>query len=313
MIGFEIDTIKLFIHINDLDGYDFGRLYNMLYNSSKCNGWQNGNYYNFYISYNEEIGICLNGSLSNFYNGYSKRLKFNQIENAIGKLSNELCLDLSTAKLRRIDLACNIETDQSVERYTHNLLMDLSRFIKLQQGQGVLFSNNLKAILMYNKSAELKANRNIIVHNILRLEYRLKNGTSVSNLIGHTGVVMADFYSIENYKKLLDSFWNLYSKIKKCKFNASFKEDVITPRGFNELLKLKGLEKIEEEIDCFEFIKDLDSQGKFPTRQDVFRTRKQITELKNKSITIGGHALLVKELNEKIEIEYQKALIEIGA
>ena len=315
MLGFTIDSIKLFIDWEELSGFDFNAFKEKLKNikikkkyhenTSNYAVWTEGFFKNFKVNYSEGQGIYLSGSISNYYKGYSALLEYPELKIAVEKLGSELALFLHNAKLYRVDIALNIQTDKPVKQYSHYLFTDLSKYKRLEQDKGVLFKSISNSFSIYNKTLQLWEKKEIKIHNVLRLEFRLLK--NVSNFFGIKEMTINDLYNSHTFLKLLCGFQNIYDRIEKLRVPIDYTElKSITPKIQNQWLKKGNIIDIYGgEAEIYRLIEQADLEGKFKNANDKSRCRKDIRELsKNELITIP-HPLAL-EISEKINLEIEK-------
>ena len=320
MIGFTIDSIKLFLNWEELYGFDFKILEKELTkvrkkrkyfsNSSQYIVWTEGFYKNFKISFSEVQGIYLSGSISNFYKGYSELLKYSELKQAVEKLGSELGLYLHDAWLYRIDLPVTIQTDKPVEQYSHYLFSDLSRFRRLEQHTGVLFKTVNIEFFIYNKSLQLLDKKGIRIPNALRLELRLMR--NVSDFFGIKEMKISDLYDSNTFLKLLYGFQNIYDRIEKLRVPKDYFElQSINPKIQSQWLKLNNaIESYGGVAGMYRLIEQADLEGKFKNPNDKSRCRKDIRELVNNEVITKPHPLAL-EISDKIRVEIEKSQSEL--
>ncbi|MFJ1474637.1 phage/plasmid replication protein [Capnocytophaga cynodegmi] len=306
MLGFTIDSIRLFVRPEML--YDF--------DSSSLNftpihkNWKEGFYKNFKIKFDKDKGMYLSGSISNYYKGSISLIDYSELKLAIESLSNELKINLHEAKLYRVDLALNIETDKPINQYSHLLFTDLPHFKRLEQKDGVRFETNSKVIAIYNKKQELLEKRKIDVHkDVLRIEFRITK--NLSNVFKINKMKMKDLYNPFVYKVLIQTFYKYYHKIKKQVFieKDNILEDYITPKTFYKYLIEKILSYTCEK-DLYRQIDQWDNEKRFKNPMDKSRCRKIIADNLKDSKTAKINPL-AEEVNKKVNIECQKILNDI--
>lgn len=320
MIGFTIDSIKLFLSWEELYGFDFQSLEEKFTkikkrkkyyrNSSQYTVWTEGFYKNFKISYSEEQGIYLSGSISNFYKGYKALLKYSELKQAVEKLGSELGLYLHDARLYRIDIPVTIQTDKPVEQYSRYLFSDLSRFRRLEQHKGVLFKTVNIEFFIYNKSLQLWDKKGIRIPNALRLELRLLK--NVSDYFGIKEMKISDLYHINTFLKLLNGFQDLYDRIEKLRVPKDYSElESITPKIQSRWLKLNNaIENYGGVAGMYRQIEQADLEKKFKNPNDKSRCRKDIRGLFNNELITKPHPLTL-EISEKIHLEIRKLKSDI--
>lgn len=301
MLGFTIDSIKLFISHTDFGVSELECLDKRLKDlktikGGKDKGWKEGYYKNFKIKYHLDYGIYISGSISNYYVSFHNILSYTELPHAIERLGKELGLPLHTARLYRVDLALNIEVDNPIEQYSHYLFSDLPHFERLEQSDGVRFETHKIKIAIYNKSKELWERRKIKVdRDILRIEFRVMK--DLPEVLGIKNLRIEHLYQQEVYHLLLKKFGEYYHKIKKTNIVKSLEEvDYITPKQFSEYNWVLNM----TEAQACRMIEQLNKEGKFKSSQDKSRCKKMVKEaFANPNITKPHH--LVEELNRKVE------------
>lgn len=314
MFGYDLDTVKLHIGWNNLMNYNFEILRKILRNVTMVRkgyymGWYEGEYKNFKITFCENKGITIIGSLSNYYVGCMRNLEFFQYQEAVEKLGKELHLDLHNAKIRRIDLALNIHTYRPTNYYTNHLFIDLSRFERLEKVEGVLFQTKInkktnlpaKAFAIYNKTKHLKDKKGLDTRNCLRFEFRLF--TNVSKVLGIKTIRMKDIYSPHIFLRLVEVFQKHYGGIKKQTISGSLSSECITPTFFKNYFLKMGIESLGGDKEAYKLIEQFNSQGKFKNPTDKTRCKDMIRNLSADTSVSILHPLAA-ELNSKVESEY---------
>jgi len=310
MLGFTIDSIILFLtweKLNDFNFENFEKLVNAkTIERGKFKNWKKGNYKTFLINFHKDYGIYITGSISNYYSGYTSILKYRTLRVAIDKLGNELGLELQSARLYRVDLALNIKTDNSIEKYTHRLFTDLPHFKRLEQEDGLRFEAKKIKIAIYNKKQELFDKRGLKINSdILRIELRILKG--VSDVLNIKKMEIQDLYNPLIYLKLLHKFQEYYQKIKKQTVLKEIDDvEIITPTILSNHFKRNGIKNIfGSEKDAYRQIEQWDKEGKFKNANDKSRCKKLVSDLSNNK-TISAPHPLVEEINQKVEKEFEK-------
>ena len=301
MLGFTIDSITLFVSHNDFGVSELEYLSKKLKDlrslkRNKEKGWKVGYYKNFQVKYHLDYGIYISGSISNYAASYNNILSYSQFPHAIEKLGKELGLSLHTARLYRVDLALNIEVDNTIQQYSHSLFSDLPHFERLEQSDGVRFETDKIRIAIYNKSKEVWKRRNIkIAKDILRIEFRVMKG--LPEVLGIKNLRIEHLFQPEVYGILLDKFSEYYYKIKKSNVVKSLEElNNITPKQFGEYSWVLNM----TEVQAYRMIEQLGKEGKFKSSQDKSRCRKMVREIFSNLSLVKPHHL-VEELDRKVE------------
>lgn len=319
MVGFDIDTIKLYVEGYTLSHSVIEFIKNLGERESrkikrieeKVYCWEVRKHKGFRISlfYVDEIvlNFYFEGSISNFYKGKVNILPFYEFENAIINLSNEFKVDFKNARVYRLDLACNIETDNPVNFYSNHLFVHLPRYKRFEQDIGVRFETDKKVFAIYDKPKELfdKSYGKIkIDRNILRFEFRMLNG--IATILGIKNLKVSDLLIRDNFKMVVNEFWKTYQNIRKLNTAICNNEmQEINQKIFkNELCKM-GVDALGGKKEAFAYLEDLDKQGRFKNRNNLSNCRKFINEMPS---TLKNEVAFVEELNYKIEKYYTEFL-----
>lgn len=315
-LGFTIDSIKLFLSWDKLIRYDFIKLKSLLKNVQKIKRQENTSYQGWYkrlcIQYSETWGIKISGSISNFHSGFKYLLPITQLKEAIDRLGNELRIfNIERARIHRIDIALNLQTDKPIGLYTHRLFTDLPNFKKLEQDDGLRFEPRAKmkknktiVFAIYNKGADLQE-RNEIDNdfNILRLELRLLK--RVSKQLEISNLEIKDLYNGYKVSKLVKLFYKFYSQIKKQTVLKDYSELIkVNPTNFKKYLLKYSIDIAGGDSDVYRLIEQLNEEGKFKSANDKSRCRKIIYDL-SKENSISKLHPLIDEIDLKVEKECQ--------
>ncbi|MCH4830606.1 hypothetical protein [Flavobacterium columnare] len=313
MLGFTIDSINLFKKWNTLENFNFEEFGKKIKaKPMKKRGWKRGYYKKFIIVFNPNYGIYVMGSISNYFIGYNDIMPYKNLIIAIDILSTELGLDLHSARLYRLDLALNIQTKKSISRYTHFLFLDLPRFKRLEQDDGVRFESNKIKIAIYNKTLEVLQKRGMIIeNNILRIEFRITK--SIADILEIKEMEISDIYDTTVYEKLLRKFEEYYFKIKKQYINSDLANlQEITPKILKQALNNNAIiEKFGSQKEAYRAIEHWQKEGKIKDANIKSRLRKIVSDYsKNEGIT-QPHPLVL-ELDKKVSAEIEKAIKSIN-
>lgn len=306
--GFTIDSICLFLRAENFNKNTFEFIQDKIslgkISKGKFKDWYEGYHRNFRIRIHPLHCIYLNGSISVFIKGRVEIIKIFQLKEAIGKLGEDLKLNLHNANLYRIDLAINIFTDKPAICYTSKLFTDLPRFKRLEQDGGVRFETRKKVFAAYNKGKELKQRYKIHdFDNLIRLEFRLLKGVGKSSNI--KSAIISDLYESDIMFKLVDLFNDYYKKIrKKYIIRDILKNENITPKRFNNILLTSYIEMVGEE-EVFNQIDDLSNRGLIADSISKSRCKKMIRDLKPEKSILDP---LMQEINDKIQKEISQLI-----
>ena len=187
-----IDTVNFWI---DSLSIPKGQLFGVVSYLSEVTERQNINGYScsgkagyYYINVAKN-GISLKGSLSKYYLGNNiDTLTRHSVKSAIEQLSDHLHIDISLAKVTRLDISSVILTKYSPVVY-YRYLGQKSWFYRFQFKEDTLYYNNHKRqIIFYDKAKEAKSDGVLIPEiytnaNLFRYELRYIKRLEVSNLV----------------------------------------------------------------------------------------------------------------------------------
>ena len=311
MLGFTIDTIGIFAKAELIANFNSQELGLTIIRRGKFKSWEEGYYKNFRIKYHRDYGIYFSGSISNYYKGHTSILQYDELYKAIEKLGNSLGINLHSARLYRVDLALNIETNNPVSQYSNTLFTYLAHFIRLEQDNGVRFETKNKVIAIYNKTKELWEKKQIKIHQqILRIEFRVLKKTF--DVFKIKEMKVEHLYQSSVYLLLVDTFFKYYQKIKKQHIiSAEVNAKYITPTVFKSLLMNKGIElHFQTEEEAYTKIEEWSREGKFKNPMDKSRCKKIITGAFKNPKNTEIHPL-VKEINSKVESNCKHTIEEL--
>ena len=161
-----IDTISGYMKIKNMSYSDFEHLFINKRVSEKENGYKiSFNLSNFKISItfdekNNPIKLSFYGSLTKFYFGNNlAQLDWKTTKEAIKKLSDNLNLDISKARLTRIDFGVNILIQKPIYHYT-SCLLGTKRLKWQRYKESITFfsKSGSKSLTFYDKINEMKNN-----------------------------------------------------------------------------------------------------------------------------------------------------------
>lgn len=288
-----IDTLRFTIHIDDpviVQGI-IGKLANTEDVTDRNDGATKitGFFHNFHVT-SERDTISFSGSLSKyFYNSNIYDLTRSEIREACSKLSGELGVDISSAKILRLDIGRCIELDHPVSEY----LMALSRitvYKRLEtEDETVEYrsKSNEKSFVFYNKIKELqdkdKDKKNTIPEefinkNILRYECRFLSKVK-NNLKSKDPIMFSDLYNREFYKYLVTLWVDRYNSITKRRIFMldSLSYENLTPDKLKTYLSAFAL----NQIGYNNIIEQLDSNRNIIGINNFSRFREMLNRLSN--------------------------------
>lgn len=247
----------------------------------------------------------IRGSLSRFYHGSNLYILSRQeTKAAIEQISALLGLDISYAKLTRIDVASNLIMDHPVSSYL-KLLQSIPRYKKsligLPESPSLYFSTTQRKLLFYDKIHELRSKRVSVPAefreaNLLR--YELRFNRHLPRQFSGKRVTCAMLYDERFYQKLVSRWLQEYKKIRKARKPKVGHRDITDCRVLNSYLATIGLEKVGADT----MLDDLSirrSSGHIGKTQHS-RLKSKISALRSNEAHTVEHEL-ARELDEKMQ------------
>lgn len=247
-----------------------------------------------------ESGISIKGSLAKYYLGNNiETLTRQTAKLAVEKLSDSLHLNLSAARVTRLDVSTVIPTRrQPADYYTY--LGQKPFFERLQSTTNTLYYNNhQRQIIFYDKTKEAQGAgvaipEIFLKNNLFRYELRY---TKRLNKQLKQAITAATLTDETFYKTIIQNWYNEFKTIRKLK-NQSFMIDNITTIKeaenalFAHLLQQSGTSVIDE------FLNELRAKNTFKERQRYSELKRKL----NKVITApaGQKNELLQELEKAI-------------
>lgn len=249
-----------------------------------------------------EQGIRLNGSLAKFFlSDNFNTLTRADTKRAIEKLSDELKVPISKAKVRRIDFSTNFLMKYSPEAY-YNHLGESQYYLRTPFGKSLYYSNKQRKKLFYNKVAEGKKKGYTIPQvwegkNVLR--YELRYTSRIKEQLKENEILADKLFSESFYQKMVNNWFKEYELIDKInKFNMNITE-INTPKDFLKLLQVAAIGIIGQD-EVINKIEELRKIGVFEKPEYYSRLKSNIKDLSNLS-SITEESELIRELNKKIK------------
>lgn len=251
-------------------------------------------------------GLYIVGSLAKYYNGGNiYTLNRKDTERAVEKLSDELGLDVSTAKVTSLEFGDAFLMEHNVGEYLKRL-ESMPRMMRNPQESTLYFQTkgieNPKKAVFYDKGIELRKKKEPLPdgfkgQNILRYEIRFKN--RLPQQIGWSEVNLSTLYDRAFYRKMLDLYQATYFSINKRKtLRLSALREVQNPKeAFECLVGMLISQADPKQIE--DFIGDLTTGSKLD-RLQLYRLGKMVERVstKGKQMETDG---LVAELDNHIK------------
>jgi hypothetical protein len=248
-----------------------------------------------------ERGISLRGSLAKYFLPSNiHTLKRKDTKHAIEQLSDQLHINLTLAKITRLDISTVLYTKRPPADY-FPYLGHKPNFERLQSTPDTLYYNQRqRQIIIYDKSKEAIA-KGVQVPEILQnsnlLRYELRFIKRLNNQL-NTDLTVTKLYDTEFYRSIAQRWYNEFKTIQKIK-KQSFMIDKI-PKTLQEaevaLLAALLQEKGQSIID--EYLNELKAKNAFKERQRYYELRKKLNSLLTSPK--GEQSDLIKELETQI-------------
>ena len=245
-----IDTIKLKVYPTELVEDHYTRIPDKLtrkriITNEEGNKTMRGFIKNMNITLDYR-GLWIEGSLPKYYYGTNqKTLSFTDIKKAICCLEEEVELNLSEARVIRVDIGDNIITKYPVECY-YPILMHCNQFKRNELDNGLGFSNTNRYISVYGKLQEVEKGKELpeelfVGRNVLRYEHKHLSNASISSCLGIKNINLCSM--LNNYRKLVEDWYCTFESIRKRHDVMDFDFDLFKHKGmFEKYLKIKGIE-----------------------------------------------------------------------
>jgi hypothetical protein len=263
--------------------------------------YYSGNLKNYRVNLSGQ-GISLKGSLAKYFlTDNFHTLTRSDSARAIEMMSDELCLPIHRAIVRRIDFAPNLLMDNKPEAY-FNYLGECQYYDRLIQPNSLYYSNKLRQKVFYNKIAEGKAKGLILPdvwkgQNVLRYEIRFLS--RLPKQFNQPEITARTLTDEKFYMAIFDKWHSEYEAInKQNSINLNFSK-MNSPKDFRKQLELIAINYIGQEK-IMQEIENLRHQKAFDKPEYYSRLKKEIKELcKTPEMTTSSE--LISELDKKIK------------
>lgn len=253
-----------------------------------------------------ESGLYIVGSLAKYYNGGNVyTLNRKDTERAVEKLSSELGVDISSAKVTYLEFGDAFVMQYPVQEYLKRL-SSMPRMARNQQEYSLYFQckgmEQPKSAVFYDKRLELLKKKEPLPDgfkslNLLRYEIRFKN--RLPQQIGWPEVTASTLSNREFYRKMLNHYQQIYFSISKRKtLKPSALRDIRNPKdAFDCLVGMLISQADPKQIE--DFIGDL-STGTNLDRVQLYRLGKMVERVSTKG-KLMEQDTLISELDNHIQ------------
>ena len=253
-----------------------------------------------------ENGLYIVGSLAKYFNGGNiYTLNRKDTERAVVKLSDELGVDISSAKVSYIEFGDAFIMKYPVQEYLKRLSA-MPRLARNQQESTLYFQTkgieDPKKFVFYDKETELRKKKEPLPDgfrglNLLRYEMRFKN--RLPQQLGWLEVTASTLYNREFYRKMLNLYQQSYFSITKRKtLRPSALRDIRNPKdAFDCLVGMLISQADPKQIE--DFIGDL-TTGTNLDRVQLYRLGKMVERVSTKGKLMEQDELIA-ELDNHIK------------
>lgn len=271
---------------------------------SKANGsnYAKGEFKNMTVFLNEH-SISVQGSLCKyFYGNNCETLSQSNTKEALENISSDLSLDISKARVTRIDFSTNIITKYEPTIY-FDYLGNHSRFKRFPQESSLYYNQRSKKLLFYDKIKEAKNKRmdipiQYIGENLMR--YELVLNRDVPRFLKYNIISGKDLSTDELFKKLLHIWYSYYQQIQKISKTINIMADNIkTPKDVKDVLYNAFI--ISNPIEVSKLMNELKARDVFEHKEYYSRLKSSIRKIQKNEIVEND---LMDELNKKVEEIY---------
>lgn len=253
-----------------------------------------------------ESGLYIVGSLAKYYNGGNVyTLNRKDTERAVEKLSSELGVDISSAKVTYLEFGDAFIMQYPVQEYLKRLSA-MPRLARNQQESTLYFQTkgieDPKKFVFYDKETELRKKKEPLPDGfkglyLLRYEMRFKN--RLPQQLGWPEVTASTLYNREFYRKMLNLYQQSYFSITKRKtLRPSALRDIKNPKdAFDCLVGMLISQSDPKQIE--DFIGDI-TTGTNLDRVQLYRLGKMVERVSTKGKMMEQDGL-VAELDNHIK------------
>ena len=298
------DTVKMYYDFLDnpkapTESVLFKNCKNVIAADSEVKHYVKGDLKNMTVFLNEG-SISVQGSLCKyFYGNNCDTLSQSNTKEALENISSDLSLDISKARVTRIDFSTNIITDYTPTIY-YPYLGQLSKFRRLVNPDSIYYNQKAKKLLFYDKIKEAKSKKmdipvEYIGKNLLRYELVLKS--DVPRFLDYKVISGKDLYSEELYRKLLQLWHSYYQSIQKhSKQYKLMAYNIKTPKDVESVLFKAMVRKNPIEVKRLQ--EEIKAMGLFEHKEYYSRLNSKIRNIQKEEEVKND---LIDELNKKIE------------
>lgn len=275
--------------------------YNEIFNNEYCIGYLD----NLQIIVTRDRVSINKGSICKYYLGSNfETLTRVETKKAIEKISDILHLPMDIGIVSRIDIAQNLSM-QYKETLYYPYLGDAQYYKRLEQDNGLYYSNSKRLLAFYGKVREQKNKRKIVPNeyqnkNILRYELRFTK--RLPSQFNRPEITANLLYDKEFYNELNQRWYSEYASIHKINSNISSMKPASSAKNFVEQFALIGI-LASGQINVLNKVKEQQEMGLL-TKKQAYDIRCKIKQL-SKHNTGADNDSLISELDNKIQEAFE--------
>jgi hypothetical protein len=215
---------------------------------------------------------------------------------ALNRLEQLLGVELSTAKVTRIDFGFNIMLDHPVDTYFKSLCNKSFTKRMPVSNETLYFKGKLLELCFYNKTVQLRdtfqsIHNSYFYQNLVRYEMKLTK--RVAKSLGYSMITCADLIDEAFYNRLKHAWYDQYQSIDKLTYvQPDYYGENLTQ--FKNYLMLEGIEKIGP-AEAYNIV-DTSFKSNHKIKNRIKRMLKELISSRERGIANDA----VAELDEKM-------------
>jgi hypothetical protein len=228
-----------------------------------------------------EYGISLKGSLAKYLlpsNIYT--LGRRDVKQAIEQLSDNLHIDLTVAKVTRLDVSTIIPTKRPPSDY-YRYLGNKPYFDRVLSTPDTLYYNNhQRQIIFYDKTLETTA-KGVQIPEILQnsnlFRYELRYTKRLNRQL-NVDLTAAKLYDVEFYRPVIQRWYNEFKTIQKLKNNSFMIDGISSKKEAKDALFAYLLQQAGQDVKD-RYIADLKAGKRFKNRSDYTKLDTELNQI----------------------------------
>lgn len=248
-------------------------------------------------------GLSVKGSIAKYFlSNNIECLTRSTTEQAIEKLSDELCLPMQKAKLNSMAYALNLIVKEKPQAY-FPILGDSRYFNRSQFGSTLYYINSNRKIRFYDKLKESKKILNVLplpVQGVNMLRVELELSKKLTHQFNLSEVTAGHLYQESFYMAMIDKVCQEYEAIRKNKIIKLNFSAMNSPKDFWQQAQADWIQKIGGEASALNIVENLRKQDAFKNNEYYSRLKKEIKTIATLP-ALTQNSPLIEELDEKMK------------